>query len=158
MGITRFRAKPSNGLAGTLAAAAAIASAAVLAIACRPDRAEVDPMGPNAACYVCHMTFLREELSLTHLKAKVGCIRCHGTSAAHANDEDVGATKPDVCFQRPQVNPFCRTCHPSHDVAPEKVLARWQELRAANGARHKATGPVACTDCHGRHKIAKSPQ
>jgi mono/diheme cytochrome c family protein len=42
---------------------------------------ETNPMGANI-----------------HLQAKVGCIDCHGISAGHANDEDIGATKPDITF------------------------------------------------------------
>jgi len=118
----------------------------------KPQTAAIDPLGANAGCYVCHMTFVREELSKVHLAAEVGCTRCHGTSAPHANDEDIGATKPDIVFARKQVNPFCRTCHATHDVAPEKVLARWQQ----RGACQKAMGAAACTDCHGSHKIAKA--
>ena len=136
--------------------AAAVASAVVLAFACRaPGTAATDPLGPNAACYVCHMTFVREELSKTHLAARVGCIRCHGPSAPHANDEDIGATKPDVTYKRAQINPSCRTCHESHDAAPERVLARWQQVVKAKFASRPPPKP-ACTDCHGAHKIAKS--
>ena len=133
---------------------AALASAALLLFACRPRPDEANPLGPNAACYVCHMVFVREELSKTHLAAKVGCIRCHGLSAAHANDENIGATKPDILFRRPQINPACRACHPTHDTPPEDVVARWRERRAA---RPGLTPPAACTDCHGNHKIAKKP-
>ena len=105
-----------------------------------------DPLGPNAACYICHLTFVREELSKTHLHAKVTCIKCHGLSAKHANDEDIGATKPEVTFERPQVNAACRKCHRRHDVAPEKVVARWLE-------RGLTESPPVCTDCHGSHRI-----
>jgi ribosomal protein L40E len=104
-----------------------------------------DPLGPNAACYVCHMAFVREELSKTHLAAKVTCIRCHGLSAKHANDEDIGATKPDRVFAREQVNRMCRRCHSTHDVPPEAVIARWLEQRLTES-------PV-CTDCHGAHRL-----
>ncbi len=146
----------------TRAALLAAAVAALLVLACAPPpkrAAEVDPLGPNAACYVCHMTYVREELSKTHLAAKVSCIQCHGLSAPHANDEDIGATKPDIVFQRAAINPACRKCHPTHDVAPEKVLARWEQRRAA-GLAPKAARPAsaACTDCHGRHRIAKRPE
>ena len=138
---------------------AAAASAGVLAISCarRPAGPETDPLGPNAGCYVCHMTFVREELSRTHLEAKVACVDCHGTSAPHANDEDVGATKPDRTYTRVQVSPSCRKCHPTHDVAPEKLIARWQERRPAKPAAKPSPPPVVCTDCHGTHRIARSP-
>jgi len=108
-----------------------------------------NPLGPNAACYVCHMTYVKEPMSRLHLKHKVYCIDCHGTSAAHANDEDIGATKPDIYFKRNQVNASCRKCHANHDAAPEKVIKRWIEKKL------KVSPPV-CTDCHGSHKIKRA--
>ncbi|NIP24470.1 MAG: hypothetical protein GWN67_09090 [Phycisphaerae bacterium] len=100
---------------------------------------ESNPMGANAACYVCHIPFVQEEISKTHLRAKVPCTRCHGLSAGHANDEDIGATPPDVLFVRDQVDSMCLKCHHRHDISDEMK------------AKHK-TDPV-CTDCHGNHRI-----
>ncbi|MHC4799801.1 MAG: cytochrome c3 family protein, partial [Planctomycetota bacterium] len=67
-------------------------------------------------------------------EAKVGCTKCHGISAGHANDENIGATKPDVLFKSDQINKFCLTCHEPHDLEPTKQA-------------------LTCTQCHGRHKI-----
>lgn len=106
----------------------------------------IDPQGPNAACYVCHMTFVREELSKVHLAAKVDCAKCHGTSAKHANDEDVGATKPDIVFKKHEVDAMCRKCHETHDAPARKVVARFVERKLADDK-------FVCTDCHGTHKI-----
>ena len=103
---------------------------------------ETNPLGANAACYVCHMTFVKEELSKTHLRAEITCVRCHGLSAGHANDEDIGATPPDVSFKRDQVDAMCLKCHESHDIGPEEVVA--------------GESPSVCTDCHGTHKIKTS--
>jgi len=100
---------------------------------------ETNPLGANAACYVCHMTFVKEELSKTHLRAEITCIRCHGISAGHANDEDIGATSPDVSFKRDQVDAMCLKCHESHDIPSKEVVA--------------GKYPPVCTDCHGTHKI-----
>ena len=75
------------------------------------DEGYLDPLGPNAACYVCHVTFVDEPLAVEHLQAKITCIDCHGTSQGHANDEDIGATPPDIVIKRPQVNRSCRKCH-----------------------------------------------
>ena len=113
-----------------------------------------DPLGPNAACYVCHMTFVREELTATHAAEDVGCIQCHGISEGHANDENIGATPPDKTFGRDQVNPFCRSCHETHDAAPEKVVARWTERRQQRADTQPIERAAACTDCHGEHTIA----
>ena len=142
-----------------LPAIAVCAALALLLTGCPQQRraGEEDPLGPNAACYVCHMTFVREELSKVHLAAKVGCIKCHGLSAAHANDEDVGATKPDIAYTRAEVNPSCRKCHIGHDAAPEKVVARWNEVLAA-GRGKQPPADLTCTDCHGTHRIARARQ
>ena len=115
------------------------------------DEGQLDPLGANAACYVCHMTYVKEELSKLHLKEEIGCIECHGTSAGHANDENIGATKPDVTFKREQVNTSCRECHEDHNSAPETVIARWIELGSPKQL------PV-CTDCHGKHRIEKAAE
>jgi hypothetical protein len=108
-----------------------------------------DPMGPNGACYVCHMTFVREELAKTHLARKVTCVKCHGLSAKHANDEDIGATKPDRPYTREQINAMCRKCHKRHDVPPEDLVARWVE-------RKLTQTPAVCTDCHGTHRLERA--
>jgi len=143
-----------------LVAATAIATlSAGLFLSCRAALSTTDPMGPNAGCYVCHMTFVQEELATTHLHAGISCVRCHGTSAGHANDENIGATTPDVMIKGAQINPFCRACHKTHNAAPEKVVARWTERHPAELLRALQTPPPAatCTECHGHHKIAKRP-
>jgi hypothetical protein len=109
----------------------------------------IDPTSVNAACYVCHMTFVREPISKIHFKAKVTCIKCHGLSAGHANDEDVGATKPDVIFARNQIVPMCMKCHKHHDVPSAAVVARFIERKLSPEV------PPVCTDCHGKHRIEK---
>jgi hypothetical protein len=110
----------------------------------------VDVLGANVACCVCHMTFVAEDLVKTHLKEKVGCIDCHGLSAKHANDENIGATKPDVVFKRSQVDGNCAKCHEGHNVPAKAVIARLAERHLS-----AATVPI-CTDCHGTHKIDRS--
>lgn len=108
---------------------------------------ESDPLGANAACYVCHMAFVKEQLSKDHLAAKVGCVKCHGLSAKHANDENIGGSKPDITYQRNQIDAACAACHPAHDVPARKIVARFEERRLPR------SGSPVCTDCHGAHKI-----
>lgn len=110
---------------------------------------ETDPLGANAACYVCHITFVKEELSKVHLAAKVGCVKCHGLSAKHANDENIGATKPDITFKHDRVDAACKKCHEDHNVPAGKVVGRFVARRLSGSCT-----PV-CTDCHGMHKIEK---
>ena len=107
----------------------------------------IDPLSVNANCYVCHTMFVREEISKWHFAEQITCVSCHGVSAAHANDENVGATKPDITYRRDQIDAMCsKECHTQHDVPAGEVLARFQE-------RKPATSPVVCTDCHGHHHI-----
>ena len=106
----------------------------------------IDPLSVNATCYVCHMTFVREPISRVHFKNKVTCIDCHGLSAGHANDEDIGATKPDTVYRRDQIDAICGKCHEEHDVPAVDVLARYRD-------REITAMPPVCTDCHGMHKI-----
>jgi len=124
----------------------------------QPADAEEDGfelLGSNAACYVCHMTFVEEELSVVHLEAKVGCVDCHGISAGHANDEDIGATPPDKVFKGDKIDQFCRMCHETHDVDPAKVVARWQERSEGKPATQPAQQTIRCTACHGEHRIGE---
>ncbi len=107
---------------------------------------KIDPLSANANCYICHTMFVREPISKVHFKAKVNCIKCHGLSAAHANDEDIGATKPDIMYKRNRVDAMCSKCHEEHDVPAAEVIGRFIE-------RKLEQTPAVCTDCHGRHKI-----
>jgi cytochrome c553 len=107
---------------------------------------KIDPLSVNATCYVCHMTFVREQISKVHFKEKVTCIKCHGLSAAHANDEDIGATKPDIMYKREQVDAMCRKCHEEHDAPAHEVIERFLD-------RKPPASPAVCTDCHGMHRI-----
>lgn len=116
-----------------------------------PPDEEPDLLGANAACYVCHVTFVKEDLARTHLKAKIGCIKCHGLSEKHANDEHIGATRPDVTFRRQEVDASCLKCHAAHDVPAKAVVARFL------GRHLSARTPPVCTDCHGMHKIEFKP-
>jgi predicted CXXCH cytochrome family protein len=103
------------------------------------DAGGIDALGINAACYVCHMGFVKEQISKTHLSKKITCIDCHGLSASHANDENIGATPPDITFEHDQVDKMCLKCHKRHEISTEE-LAKYQ------------LHPV-CTDCHGGHKL-----
>ena len=125
------------------------APAATAAAPAQEQGQETDPLGANAGCYVCHITFVKEELAKVHLKEKIGCIKCHGLSDKHANDENVGATKPDVVFARSAIEKNCAVCHEGHDASAKAVVARFVERGLP-----PAAAPV-CTECHGLHKIER---
>ena len=113
---------------------------------------ETDPLGPNGACYVCHIPFVMEELAKTHLAAQISCAKCHGLSGAHANDENVGATKPDITFSREQIDAGCKECHKTHNVPAGDVVARFAERKLSPAVT------AVCTDCHGTHKIEEAAE
>lgn len=100
---------------------------------------QIDALGANAACYVCHIRFVKEQISKVHLSKDITCIHCHGLSASHANDENVGATLPDITFERDEVDILCLKCHTRHTI-PSVELSKYQ------------SHPV-CTDCHGSHRL-----
>jgi hypothetical protein len=102
------------------------------------------------------MTFVGEELTAIHLDQQIGCVQCHGVSGGHANDEDIGATPPDVVPKHDQVNGFCRGCHHAHDVPAEQVVARWLQRSKQQAASQPIRQSATCTDCHGNHRLDQS--
>lgn len=140
-------------LAGTALIVGLVSNLSLLRPAGNPVRAqEIDPLGPNSACYVCHMTFVREPIAKVHLAAKITCVKCHGLSEKHANDENIGATKPDRVYKHGQIDGACGECHKEHDVDARKVIARFRERKLP-----ASTAPV-CTDCHGSHRIDRAAE
>jgi hypothetical protein len=102
------------------------------------------PVADNNRCYVCHMNYQEEKLTIAHARANIGCERCHGPSNAHCSDED-NITPPDIMYPAGKIKAFCMTCHPKDkiDIKPHEPL-------------FTATGPSkkVCTDCHGQHRLA----
>ena len=95
---------------------------------------------------------IKKEISKVHLAEEVGCIKCHGVSADHANDEDVGATPPDIMYKRHEVDPACAKCHETHDAPAREVVARFLERKLPSNQ------PSICTDCHGHHRIDRAAE
>ena len=117
-----------------------------------------DGIEPNDMCYVCHLPFTEEPLAIVHDKAKVWCRQCHGPSAAHMQNENIGATPADIAYRKDQVDRMCAKCHKptKHPkITPELRDARLGLSKKAQqeikGRTVKVTG--VCTDCHGRHWI-----
>ena len=105
------------------------------------------PVADNEPCLVCHDDFREELLAKEHAKANVGCVKCHGNSAAHRDDED-NTTPPDVMFLPKKIDAACQICHEEHVASARKVIARWQERCP------QKTDPLSliCVDCHGAHR------
>jgi hypothetical protein len=114
----------------------------------KPAKEGKGPKADNSACYVCHTNYQDEELVGEHAIANVGCVKCHGQSTAHRNDEN-NITPPDTMYPNAAIEPACVKCHETHDVPARKVLARFTE-RCPN---KKTSDQVVCTDCHGDHRL-----
>ncbi len=106
------------------------------------------PVADNGACYCCHRNYEEELMVQQHAKANVGCVKCHGESVAHRNDED-NITPPDMIYAADQIEKNCEKCHDSHDAPAKKVIAAWQEKCPAK----THVEDLLCTDCHGDHRL-----
>jgi len=89
------------------------------------------PVADNSRCYVCHINFDGEALTVMHAKRDVGCEDCHGASNAHCSDED-NITPPDRMFAKAAINSFCKGCHPNAKLGGGKEY---------------------CVECHGKHRM-----
>jgi hypothetical protein len=151
--MTRVRSRPAGAGAALCAGGCALAGLVALA-ACRGPSvgSGVAPAGQgalsaakaNERCYECHLDFRGEALTVVHQKHAVSCVRCHGHSQPHIDDE-VRTTKPDAIFRGKAMAVFCLTCH-------EPARHRRQPAHAASAAREPAKRR-SCTACHGEHKL-----
>ncbi|MFZ2643010.1 MAG: cytochrome c3 family protein [Verrucomicrobiia bacterium] len=110
--------------------------------------AKTAPVSPKLICYDCHGTFREDPFSIKHASVNITCVTCHGESRAHADDED-NTTPPQTMFPREAIAKRCAECHKEHNVAPSKVIARWQE----RGLQKLTPSSLVCTDCHGKHRM-----
>jgi len=122
-----------------------------------PPAPPTGPIADNSRCFVCHANYEDEALSLTHAKADVGCIRCHGLSSPHSTDED-GLTAPDRMFRKETLRLNCLTCHDWVKlIASDKTKAGRTDLPEKPDHQAVLEGRVPdkrfCTDCHGEHRM-----
>lgn len=103
----------------------------------------------NSRCYICHMNYVQEDITVIHARANIGCANCHGDCDAHIADESWGwggnGTPPGIMYRRPEINPFCMGCHPKNKIDTEQHKPLF-----ADTVEQKT-----CTDCHGDHRLAK---
>jgi hypothetical protein len=110
--------------------------------------ADTPAAAENMACLVCHANYRAESLVSSHVAVDIGCVKCHGESLAHKNDEN-NTTPPQTMYSADKIDPFCQGCHGTHDVSARQVIARWVERN------QNKTDPerIVCTDCHGEHRM-----
>jgi hypothetical protein len=109
---------------------------------------EIKALVESQPCFVCHVNFQEESLAGGHAKAGISCVRCHGYSFAHRNDEN-NTTPPDTMFPAQNIDKACMECHIIHDTPAVKVIARW--LKCCPEKTDPET--IVCTDCHGQHRL-----
>ena len=139
-------------------AGASLPAAGTLAPAYAPPPAPpTGPVADNSRCFVCHANYEVEALSVTHAKANIGCIRCHGVSSPHSTDED-GLTAPDRMFRKEVLRLNCLTCHDwTRLIASDKTKVARTDLPEKPDHQAVLEGRVRekrfCTDCHGEHRM-----
>jgi hypothetical protein len=101
----------------------------------------------NDRCYECHIDFKGEDLVADHEKAGVTCVRCHGHSQPHIDDE-VRATPADVTFRKKAMRVFCLTCH-------DPATYRKGTMHAVEDAKPSDAKRRTCAQCHGDHVIVR---
>ncbi len=115
----------------------------------------------NSYCFVCHLDYQTEPLAENHRAHGIGCVKCHGPSDAHVEDE-AAETAPETMYTRSRINPACQGCHAEPVLPPQcrsAVSAAAGALRLAQDAGTElaegagATG--VCTDCHGEHRLVE---
>jgi len=98
----------------------------------------------NSRCFVCHVNFQEEKMTVSHAARNVGCELCHGSSDAHCNDEN-NITAPDKFYAHGDVNALCYGCHDPknlNQVIHKNIIAGTFDRKV-------------CTDCHGDHRMAR---
>jgi len=99
----------------------------------------------NSYCYVCHINYKSDPLTLAHQKVGIGCEACHGMSDEHSADEN-GLTAPDRMFASDKIVPYCTGCHNPAEL--RKIEKHLLFVFAGNSQNRKI-----CTDCHGKHRL-----
>ncbi len=100
----------------------------------------------NDRCYVCHINYAEDKLSITHARRGIGCEHCHGPSDEHCGSEE-HEVAPDRIYAKPGVNPACMQCHPAPNLAA-------QDMHTLNQVT-TPTPKKRCTECHGTHILAQ---
>jgi hypothetical protein len=112
----------------------------------QPPRHPKGKEADNSRCHVCHTNFSEERLAVAHAWADVGCEKCHGPSDAHCSDEG-NVTPPTTMYGKGDVDKSCKVCHPDDRIV-EGAKSCPVVVLDTDKAKY-------CTDCHGRHQMAR---
>ena len=104
------------------------------------------PVADNSRCFVCHLNYSEEEFAVTHALSNIGCETCHGHCDEHCGDED-NITPPTIMFPKDQIDPACRKCHDEEKIIDGQLWCI-REPKPSDAGKH-------CTDCHGKHRLAR---
>jgi hypothetical protein len=94
-------------------------------------------------CDLCHIDVADEMVGTRHLAKGIGCVRCHGPSRGHVQDEN-NQVRPDRVFARNDVDKFCGKCH------------RCKRPEAAKPRDRSKAADKTCTECHGSHRVVRA--
>jgi len=106
------------------------------------------PVADNSRCHVCHVNFEDEEMTVVHARANIGCMKCHGQSDEHCGDEG-NVTPPTTLYAKSDVDKSCKVCHPPLD---EKIV---EDARYCLFIPDEKDPKKVCTECHGKHQMAR---
>jgi len=112
----------------------------------RPPRRTRGKEADNSRCHVCHVNFSEERLAVGHAWANVGCEKCHGPSDAHCGDEG-NVTPPTTLYARSDIDKSCKVCHPTDRLV--------EGAKSCFEVPDESKGQHYCTDCHGKHQMAR---
>jgi hypothetical protein len=93
-------------------------------------------------CDMCHADVADEVIGTRHQAKRVGCVKCHGKSLPHVQDEN-NEVKPDRVFARKDIDRSCSSCHKCSRPDATKLSAS------------PKPGQKVCIDCHSTHKIVR---
>lgn len=95
------------------------------------------PPADNFLCLDCHLNYGFDPFAEGHRKAGIGCVRCHGESEAHLEDEEA-TNAPDRMYAKERIDASCLGCHALAQLRSSCVIDANKRV---------------CTDCHDTHRL-----
>lgn len=95
------------------------------------------PPADNHLCLDCHLNYGYDPFAEGHRKAGIGCVRCHGASMEHLEDEEA-LNSPDRMYAKERIDESCLGCHKLSGLRSSCVIDANKNI---------------CTDCHDTHRL-----